>query len=97
MSFTVDLLVKARQDLHKAREWYEEKQPGLGGRFAKEVFRKIDIVKANPLHYPQKNGFREAGVKTFPFLIVFTIDKNTNILFVVSIFHMSRHPKRKSL
>ena len=59
MSYTVDLLFKARQEIFEGWKWYEEQQAGLGDRFEDEVFRKIELIASNPLHYPQKKRTRE--------------------------------------
>ncbi|WP_299584574.1 type II toxin-antitoxin system RelE/ParE family toxin [Mucilaginibacter sp.] len=95
MSYAVDLFLKARKELFETREWYEEKQPGLGKRFEDEVFRKIYLIQNNPLHYPSKNGFREIRIDVFPYLLVYKVVKSSNMIFIVTTFHMSRHPKRK--
>ena len=88
-------LPKAQKEILDAWEWYEDEQPGLGDRFKDEVRKKIESILKNPLHYPLKGKYHEAQTEVFPFLIVFKIDNRKNIIFIVSIFHMSRHPKRK--
>jgi len=95
MVYKIRLISKARKELSEAREWYEEKQLGLGDRFVEEVFNKTERVQNNPLHYPLKNGFREVSIDSFPFLIVYKILKTKELIYITSIFHMSRHPKRK--
>lgn len=76
MNYNVDLLFKARQEIFDGWKWYEEEQPGLGDRFEDEVFRKIDLIAANPLHYPLKKGTREVVTDKFPYLIVYRINKS---------------------
>ncbi len=88
-------LVKAQLEILDAWEWYEDKQSGLGDRFKNEVYKKIKAIQKNPLHYPLKGKYREAQIDIFPFLIVFKYDKNGSKIFVLSVFHMSRHPKKK--
>ena len=95
MSYTVDLSLKARLELFEARLWYEEQQQGLGKRLKDDVFRKIDLIQNNPLHYPLKNGLREAETDVFLYLIVYKIVKSKNLIFIVSVFHMKQHPKKK--
>ncbi|HZY37012.1 MAG TPA: type II toxin-antitoxin system RelE/ParE family toxin [Mucilaginibacter sp.] len=95
MTYTVDLLFKARQEIFESWGWYEEHEVGLGDRFEDEVFKKIELIAANPLHYPQKKGTREANTDIFPFLIVYRVNKRRNLIMIVSVFHTSRHPKRK--
>jgi plasmid stabilization system protein ParE len=95
MSYSVDFFRKARLELFEARVYYEERVPGLGKRFKEEVFRKIDLIKSNPLHYPLKNGFHEAQTDTFPFLLVYKVVESQKLIVIVSVFHTSRHPKKK--
>jgi len=95
MTFTFLLSPKAHNEILEAWEWYEDKQTGLGDQFKQEVAKKLDVITANPLQYASKNSFREAQTDVFPYLIVYQINKQLNLIFVVSIFHTSRHPKRK--
>ena len=88
-------LPKAQQEILAAWEYYEDKQTGLGDRFKDEVAKKAKAVAQNPLHYPLKGKYREALVDVFPFLIVFKFDKEAEMIFIVSVFHTSRHPKKK--
>jgi plasmid stabilization system protein ParE len=95
MIYTVDLLFKARQEIFEGWKWYEEQQAGLGDWFEEEVFRKIALIAANPLHYPVKKGTHEVTTDTFPYLIVYRVNKNLNLIMIVSVFHTSRDPKKK--
>ncbi|MGZ3755172.1 MAG: type II toxin-antitoxin system RelE/ParE family toxin [Mucilaginibacter sp.] len=95
MKYTHLLLRKAQTEILDAWEWYEDKQDGLGDRFKQEVEKKIKSILKNPLKYPLKGKYREAQTEVFPFLIVYDIDEITNVIFILSVFHMSRHPKKK--
>ena len=95
MTYTVDLLFKAHQEIFEGWKWYEEQQPGLGDRFEEEVFNKIDLIAANPLHYPTKKGNHEATTDKFPFLIIYRVSEKRKSIVIISIFHTSRHPKKK--
>ena len=86
---------KAQKEIIDAWEWYEDKQQGLGDRFLKEVHNKIKSIAANPLHYPLKGKYREAQINIFPYLIIFKVDLKNDVVLVVSVFHMSRHPQKK--
>jgi plasmid stabilization system protein ParE len=95
MNYTVALLFKARQEIFEGWKWYEEQQEGLGYRFEDEVFRKIELIEANPLQYPLKKRAREVITDKFPYLIVYRINKSRKLIMIVSVFHTSRHPKKK--
>jgi plasmid stabilization system protein ParE len=95
MNYKVDLSLKARNELFEAWKWYEEQRLGLGEQFEQEFFKKADLIQNNPLHYKARGKYREAQTDIFPFLIVFRFDRKTGIIIIVSIFHTSRHPKKK--
>jgi plasmid stabilization system protein ParE len=95
MNYTVDLIIKARQEIFESWVWYEEQQTGLGERFEADVFRKIHLIAKNPLHYPQKGKYHECNADVFPYLIVFRLNQRKRLITVISVFHTSRHPKKK--
>ncbi|HWD88115.1 MAG TPA: type II toxin-antitoxin system RelE/ParE family toxin [Mucilaginibacter sp.] len=88
-------LPKAKLEIIEAWEWYEDQRTGLGDQFVAEVEKKIIFIRNNPLHYPAKGKYREAQIDIFPFLIVYKLDKAQNIIQIISVFHTSRHPKKK--
>ena len=88
-------LPKAQQEILEAWEYYEDQQEGLGDRFKNEVRNKISLILSNPLHYPLKGKYHEAQTDDFPFVIVYKIDKRNDRILILSVFHTSRHPKRK--
>jgi len=95
VTYIVELSPKAREELADASAWYDKQLLGLGQDFENDVFRKIDLVKNNPLRYQIKKGFREANTERFPYLLVFKANPERNTIIILSIFHTSRHPKRK--
>jgi plasmid stabilization system protein ParE len=91
----IRISVKAQIEINQGWLWYEGEQPGLGTRFEDEVYKKIEFIRDNPEIYPNKNLYKEAVINGFPFIIVYKINKRKKSLFIVSVFHTSRHPKRK--
>lgn len=92
--YHLQVLRKAREDMQKSAEWYEEQQAGLGDRFLLKVISTFRSIENNPLHYQERfsKKFRLAKVHDFPFVIVFKIKKQ--LVVVNSVFHTSRNPKR---
>jgi len=92
--YQLQVLRKAREDMQKSADWYNEQQSKLGDRFLAEVINTLRLVENNPLLYEQKfsKQFRFAKVNIFPYLVVFKI-KN-QLVIVNSIFHTSRNPKK---
>ncbi len=97
MAYSYKLHPKAAQEYIASYLWYEEQQSGLGERFASAVRKRLDDLVTNPERYPKKKGsFREIILdKTFPFTIVYFLEKKSSLIVITSIFHTSRHPKHK--
>jgi toxin ParE1/3/4 len=43
---------RAQKEITKAWNWYEDRQPGLGDRFLKEVRARIEKIEQTPERYP---------------------------------------------
>jgi mRNA-degrading endonuclease RelE of RelBE toxin-antitoxin system len=86
----------ALQELEEANDWYEGKQKGLGDRFLSEIDNCINHLKENPqLFAKRKRNYREAIIKSFPFVLLYKIDKEAKAVIILSVFHTKRNPKNK--
>jgi mRNA-degrading endonuclease RelE of RelBE toxin-antitoxin system len=87
---------KAETEYIHAFRWYENQLIGLGHRFEKAFDEKLQAIQANPFLFAVKyNAFREARLKTFPYLIVYRIYPQKQVIFVSAVHHFKRNPKRK--
>lgn len=96
MTYSFIFREEATNDFIDGYAWYEEQRVGLGEMFEAAVFDKLSRVCENPLHYKiTYKGYHEALIDKFPFLLVYTVDEDTNHIFVFAVFHTSRNPKSK--
>lgn len=96
MQVELFLDVEAQKEHIESFLWYEKKQKGLGERYLEAIESTLYEISKHPLHYPKKRkAYREAGVPTFPFVIVYEILNSRNLIYVAAIFHTSRNPKLK--
>lgn len=97
MNYSYKLHPKVQEDYDEAFEWYEDQQKGLGERFIKAVRSKITEIAANPENFGSRGTkkFREAAVEFFPYLIVFKLSKKNKLVYITSIHHMKKHPRKK--
>jgi hypothetical protein len=96
MSFVVKFYRKAYREYFEAYEWYEEKQSGLGDRFENSVKKLVDAVDKHPLLFPNKKfETREGKVEDFPYLVVYKVFPDKNLIYITAIFHTSRNPRKK--
>ena len=97
MPYSHHLHPLAQKNIIDAYKWYENQQQGLGDKFANAVVQKIKTITNNPLANSSKSNidFREAFIKTFPFIIVYKVYELKREIFISSIHHASKHPRRK--
>jgi hypothetical protein len=96
MSFTVRFDPKAEVEYFEAWDWYDEQSIGLGNRFGNAVLLLIKSISNNPLAYPNKKfDCRECKVEDFPYLVIYKVFPAKNIIYITSIFHTSRSPRKK--
>ncbi|KAA0989781.1 type II toxin-antitoxin system RelE/ParE family toxin [Dyadobacter aurulentus] len=94
--YNIEFLESAEIELLETFEYYNTQQAGLGQRFVKELSHYLDSIADNPYKYALKynNPFRFTPLKVFPYLIAYWIDIEDNRIYVASIFHTSRNPRK---
>ena len=93
MSYTVELTLRAHQDVMETILWYETQRQGLGAEFYSSIERIKEFLTINPEMFEIKyrNNIRWAITERFPYMVVFLIDNNkVVILAVISTY---RNPK----
>lgn len=92
MKRTIHFLHAAEIEIADAIDWYNQKEPGLGSEFRESIERAIASIDQNPLAYPvvQGSAVRRSLAERFPFLLVFTVDKDA--ILIIAVFHTSRNP-----
>jgi plasmid stabilization system protein ParE len=86
-----------QQDFDEAYGWYEDQQKELGERFSNAIRGKIEQILLRPQVYGSRGNkkFREAKVEFFPYVIVYKINERKKEIYISSIHHNSKHPKKK--
>jgi hypothetical protein len=49
MNWLVEFAPEVEPDVKTAAEWYESRQPGLGGQFIEEIIHVWEALASNPL------------------------------------------------
>lgn len=94
--YNLIVIEAAQQELENASFRYDLKVKGLGARFAGVIKEKLKVIQEYPERSPiRRKNLREAIVRTFPYLIVYSVNKKENQILVTSIFHTKRNPKKK--
>ncbi len=88
--------MRVEREITEASTWNEEQQPGLGTRFIDYVDQSLNRIASHPYQYPARyeQELHVAPLKTFPYLVIYWVDEVQNTVFVTSVFHTSRKPKK---
>ena len=96
MNISFSFSAAAEKEVRESFNWYEEQSVGLGVRFTETIDNALISISKNPEAYKnRKENTREFVVKKFPYIIVYWFVKKENVVYVLHIFHTSRHPKPK--
>jgi len=74
MAYLLEIKDGANWEIIEAYLYYQEKRTGLGEEFLEHLDSYFERIVSNPKHFPQKRKpYREAFIKRFPFLIVYSV------------------------
>ncbi len=92
MAYKLFIKPKAEAEMIEAIEWYLNKDPNLGRRFAEVIKNSLHQIQEDPEHFQKKyRNIRINYTKIFSYGIHYIIEKKT--IFVLAILHTSRKPR----
>jgi plasmid stabilization system protein ParE len=87
------ILPLAKQDIKEAARWYNDRQAGLGKRFAEHVRQKVRFIRQNPkavaIRYDET---RTAVLDVFPYMIHFTIKEENKLIIISAVLSTHQNP-----
>lgn len=86
----VELHPEADAEFAAQVEYYEDKQPGLGQRFYREVIGCLDWIAANPTLPRLRKGHHRVNLKVFPFYVAYVVEDD--MVWVLAVAHGYRRP-----
>lgn len=96
MSYQLVFESSAEEDYREAYKWYEGQGERLGLDFEEKVEQCLLKISGSPEAYSLTGKrYRQANVTSFPYLIIYSIEKKAKRIVIYSIFHTSRKPKKK--
>ncbi len=93
MSYAILPTKKAIEETEDAAIYYEGVRPGLGFDFLNEVEERYKAISKNPFAYSyidERNIIRDAALKRFPYVIIFSIEQDSVI--VLSVHQTQQRP-----
>ncbi len=94
MKWGATIRPRAKADLQRAHDWYEERCPGLGDEFLADLAEALLRLEADPERYPvYYRGFRRVLAHRFPYKIFFRIAGQNLIVFRI-LHGAQNHPRQ---
>ncbi len=94
MSFRVIIEAAAELEFAEAVAFYEEREPGLGQKFAREVYQAFQKVSQDPERFPLASRLtRKAKIPPpWPYAIYFAVKSATQQVVISTVWHGARNP-----
>ena len=89
------LLPSAKDDIHKARDWYKQHGSDLAVKFIEQVRSSMQKVKANPFAYGVRyKRVHIANLQVFPYAVHFIVERDANTVIILGLFHTAMSPDK---
>lgn len=96
MSYNFILHELAQEDYEVALKWYAEKSQKAAENFVVAIDDTLSLICSHPNRWRNEyKHFFELGVKKYPYTIIYTVESTQQLIFVTSIFHHKRNPRKK--
>ena len=96
MSYRYLLHELAQQDYDMAVEWYANRSIKSAENLVIEVENTLQLICDNPDRWRNEyKHYRELGVRKYPYVIVYTVEEDRQLVIITAIFHTSRSPRKK--
>ena len=94
MTFRVVIEAEAEREFAGAVAFYDEREPGLGQRFAHEVYDAFRKICEDPERFPLASRLtRKAKIPPpWPYAIYFAVKPATREVVISTVWHGSRNP-----
>jgi len=93
MTYKVHFSLEYYANFKDAKKWYNKQQVGLGKYFAANVKIALNDIKKTPFFRVYYANIRCLQVPNFPYLIHFSIDETTNIIYILAVINTDRNPE----
>jgi plasmid stabilization system protein ParE len=96
MSFRVVIEEEAEQEFAGAVNFYDEREPGVGQRFAKELRAFFITVCQDPERFPFASRLTQKAKmpEPWPYSVYFVVKHQTSEVIISTIWHGSQNPAR---
>jgi toxin ParE1/3/4 len=84
---------RARHQIEKAVEWYDDQQDGLGDQLLDQIQVVFESIEQFPgSHSEIRSGIRRALVTEFQFSVFYVVREK--VITVIAVIHHARDPRK---
>ena len=94
MPFSVFIEPAAINDIQSGIDYYDNQQIGLGEKFESTVFDQITSLELNPFYQIRYDDVRCLPIKSYPYMLHFTVDENQQNVIIRAVLHTSLDPQK---
>lgn len=95
MAFKIEYSYQAEIDVSKAIDYYTK---NASIKIAKSFYNKLlaaeKVLKGTPFFEEIYNDFHRLPLKIFPFIMIYKIEKEIEIIKIFRVFHTSQNPEK---
>jgi plasmid stabilization system protein ParE len=93
MIFRAVIEERAEREFAEAVVFHDEREPGLGQRFARDVLDIFREICRNPERFPRATRLtRKAKVLDWPYSIYYAVKAESAEVIISAVWHGSRNP-----
>ena len=94
MSFRVVIEEEAEREFAEAAAFYDEREPGVGQRFTKDLQAFFRTVCQDPGRFPFASRLKQKAKmpEPWPYSIFFVVKRQTSEVIISTIWHGARNP-----
>jgi plasmid stabilization system protein ParE len=93
MRFQIVIEEEAEREFAEAVAFYDEREPGLGQKFAQDVRDVFKRVCENPGRFRRQSRLtRKAKVLDWDYAVYFSIKEEASQLVIITVWHGARNP-----
>lgn len=95
MAFKIEYTYQAENDVAKAIDYYlEVASSKIAKSFYKNLISAEKSLVKTPYFQKTHNDFHRLPLKIFPYVLIYKISKEENILRIYRVFHTSQNPEK---
>ena len=94
MAYLVKVEERAFNDIQQAVNYYNGKQSKLGEKFYTSYKKTLRTLKRNPYFQIRYDAIRCIVIKSFPYMIHFSIDEKEKRIIIFAVVHTSLNPDK---